>query len=155
MGGAHCRSSTAHRPQAAWQCIARIALPTTPRQGGSALQDFHSTLPPGSEALYCRSSTAHCPQAVWQCIAGAALPTAPRRCGSALQELHCPLPPGSVAVHSRSSTAHCPLPTAHKCSAAGHRQCSAVHSTKQCGTAYKVLMVQHSTHGAVGPLDPV
>ena len=121
----HCRSCTAHRPQAVWQCIAGVPQPTAPKQCGSALQEYHSPLPPGSVAVHSRSCTAHCPQAERQCIAGVALPTAPRQWGNALQKFQCP------------------LPTAHKCSVAGHTQCSAVHSTKQCGTAHKVQMVQN------------
>ena len=75
----HCRSCAAHCPQAVRQCIAGVALPTAPRQWGSALQELHCPLASGSEAVHCRRSTAHCPQAVWQCIAGVALPTAPRQ----------------------------------------------------------------------------
>ena len=133
-GPAHCGSGTAHHPQAVWQCIAGVALPTDPKKRGSALQEFQCLLPPGSEAVHCRSSTAQCPKTVRQYIAGvplsrqrpppgqvfpspqlvgpriagAALPTAHRQCGSALQEFHCLLPPGSEAVHGRSCTAHCP-----------------------------------------------
>ena len=81
----HCRSCTAHCPQAVRQCIAGVPLPTAPRQCGSALQELHYPLPPGSEAVHSRSCTAHCPQKVRQCIAGVVLPTAPRQCGSALQ----------------------------------------------------------------------
>ena len=70
-------------------------MPTAPRQWGSALQEFHCPLPPGSEVVHCRSCTAHCPkgseavhcrsctaycpQAVRECIAEIALPTAPRQ----------------------------------------------------------------------------
>ena len=64
--------------------------------------------------------------------------------GCAKQELHCPQPPGSEAVY------HCSLPSAHNYSAAGHTQCSAVHSTKKCGTTQKALKVQHGSQGAVG-----
>ena len=60
-----------------------------------------------------------------------------------LQEFHCPLPTGSMAVHCNASTAHCP-----------QVQCSTAH-TVQCSTAHKVPIVQRSTHGAVGPMDPV
>ena len=95
-------------------------------------------MPPSSVVVHCKSCTAHCPQAARQCIAGVALPTAPKQCGIALQEFDCPLSPGtevvrcsSSAAHSLQAVRHCPLPTAHKCSAAGHTQCSAVHSTKQ------------------------
>ena len=73
-------------PRAVRQCIAGVALPTAPRQWGSALQELHCPLPPGSEAAHCRSSTAHCPRALRQCIAGVAPSTAPRQWGSALQE---------------------------------------------------------------------
>ena len=122
----HSRSCTAHCPQAVCQCIAGVALPTAPRQCGSALRGFRSLRP---------RPPAHCPQAVRQCIGGVALPTASRQCGSALQEIHCP------------------LPSAHKSSAAGHTRCSAVHSTKQCGTTQKAMMVVlRGTHGAVGLL---
>ena len=86
----HCGSSTAYCPQAVWRCIVAVPLPTAPRQCGSALQEFHRPLPPGSVAVHCSS------------------PTAPKQCGSALQEFHRPLPPGSVAVHCSSSTASCP-----------------------------------------------
>ena len=78
-------------------------MPTAPRQWGSALQELHCPLPPGSEAVHCRSHTVHCPQAVRQCIAGVAMPTAPGQCGSVLQEVHCPLPQGSEAVHCGSA----------------------------------------------------
>ena len=104
--------------------MAGVALPTAPRQSGSALQDLHCLLPQGSGAVQCRSCAAHRPQAVPQCVAGVALPTAPgagRRCiagvpmptaprqwGSALQEVRCPLPPCVEAVHCGSFTAHCP-----------------------------------------------
>ena len=90
----HCKSCSAHCPQAVKQCITGVALPTAPGQCGSASQELHCQLPPGSVAGHCRNCTAHCPQAVNQCITGVPLPIAPRRCGSALQELHCPLPPG-------------------------------------------------------------
>ena len=56
----HCRSSTAHCPGAVRQCIAGVALPTAPRQWGSALQELHCPLPHGSEAVHCRSCTAYC-----------------------------------------------------------------------------------------------
>ena len=70
-----------------------FALPTAPRQWGSALQELHCPLPPGTEAVHCselhcplppgseavrcRNCTVPCPQAVRQCVAGVALPTAP------------------------------------------------------------------------------
>ena len=73
-GPAQCRSSTAHCPQAVWQCIAGAALPTAPRQCGSALQALHCAVPPSSG----------------ECIAGVALPTAPRQRGNALQGFHRP-----------------------------------------------------------------
>ena len=88
----HCTGCTAHCPPAVRQCIAGVPVPTTPRQRGSALQEFHCPLPPGSVAVRCKSSTTHCPQAVWQCTAGIALPSAPR--GEAMREM--------------SSTTHCP-----------------------------------------------
>ena len=88
--------------------MAGVALPTAPRQGGSALQELRYPLPPGSGAVHGRSCTAYCRKALRQCIAGVALPTAPKQWGSALQELHCPLPLGSEAVYCRSSDAHCP-----------------------------------------------
>ena len=91
-------------------------------------------LPQGREAVYGRSTTPRCPQAMRQCEAGFPLPTAPRRRGSAL---------------------HCPLLSAHNNSAAWHTQCSVVHSTKQCGTTQKALMVQRGTQGAVDQCDPV
>ena len=53
-------------------------MPTAPGQWGSALQEYHCPLPPGSEVVHCRSSNAHCPRAVRRCIAGVALSTAPR-----------------------------------------------------------------------------
>ena len=74
------------------------------------------------------------------------MPIPPRQCGSASQEFHCPQPPGGVAVHCRSTTAHCPLPT----TTVQQGTHSAVHSTKQCGTTQKALMVQRGTHDAVG-----
>ena len=76
-------------------------------------------------------------------MAGVPLPTALRQCGSMKQDFHCPQPRGSAL--------HCPLPSAHNNRAAGHTQCSVVHSTKQCGTTQKALMVQRGTRGAVGP----
>ena len=95
----HCRSCTADCPQAMRPCIAGVALPTAPRQWGSALKEVHCPLPPGSEAVCCERSTAHCSQAVEHCIEGGPLPTAPGQCGSVLQEVHRPLPPGSAAVY--------------------------------------------------------
>ena len=73
----HCRSSTAHCPQAVRQCIAGVALPTAPRQCGSVLQELHCPLTQGSEAVHYRGCTVRCPQAVRQCIARVPLPTAP------------------------------------------------------------------------------
>ena len=125
---------------------------------------------PGSEAVFNRSSTARCPRAVRQCIARVPLPTAPGQWGRALQEFHGPWPQGSEAVYCRSSTANSlqavwqcvardPLPTALcpqlQCSRAHTVQCSAVHSSKLCGTTQKALMVQRGTHGAVGLQDRV
>ena len=63
-GAVHCRSWTAHCPKAVRQCVAGVALPTAPRQSGSALQEFDCPLPQGSEAVHCRSCTVHCPQVV-------------------------------------------------------------------------------------------
>ena len=80
------RSPTARCPQAVRQCIAEVALPTTPRPWGTVSQEFHCPLPLGSEIVYCRSCTAHCP----------------RQWGSALHEFHCPLTPRSEALHCRS-----------------------------------------------------
>ena len=37
-------------------------MPTTPRLWGTALQELHCPLPPGSGAVHCRSCTVHCPQ---------------------------------------------------------------------------------------------
>ena len=54
-GPTHCRRFTAHRPETG------VALPTAPRQWGSALHELHCLLPAGSEALHCRSCRAHCP----------------------------------------------------------------------------------------------
>ena len=73
------RTSNALYPQAVKQCIAGVPVPTASGRCGSVLQEFHSPLPPGSEAVYCRSSTALCPQAVRQCVAGVALPIAPKQ----------------------------------------------------------------------------
>ena len=145
-------ASTAHCPQAVGQCIARVPLPTAPRQRGSALHELRCPLPPGRGAVCRRSSTAHCPG----------------QGGSVLQEMPGPLPQGREAVYGRSTTPHCPqamrqceagfslptslkrrgsalhcpLPCAHNNSVARHTQCSAVHRTKQCGTKQKALMVQ-------------
>ena len=156
----HCRSSTAPCPQAVRQCSAGVALPTAPRQCGSALQELHCPPPPGPGAVCCRSTTAHCP----------------RQGGSVLQEMPGPLPQGREAVSGGSTTPHCPqamrqckarfplptaprlpssalhcpLPSAHNNSAAGHTRCSVVQSTKQCGTIQKALVVQRGTQGAVG-----
>ena len=55
-----------------------VALPTTPRQWGSALQELHCPLPLSSEAAHDSCSTAYWPQAVRRCILGVALPIAPR-----------------------------------------------------------------------------
>ena len=97
--------------------------------GGEAVycRSLHYPLPPGSEAVHCRSCTTQRTKAVRQCIAGVPLPTACRRCGGALQEYHYP------------------LPSAQNYSAEGHTQYSALHSTKQCGTTQKALMVQRGT----------
>ena len=103
------KCSTAHCPQAVWQCIAVVSvppafrqccslyivglpLPTAPRQCGSALRQFRCPLPP----------------AVWRCMTRVPCPLGPgsvaRRCRSSL-----PTSPGSVAVHWCSSSAHTPL----------------------------------------------
>ena len=50
-----CRSSAAPVPQSVRQIVAGVALPTAPRRCGSALQELHCPLPPGSEAVCCRS----------------------------------------------------------------------------------------------------
>ena len=73
----YCRSPTAHCtqavrqcmagialshcPQAVRQCVAIVPLPTAPKQCGSALQELHCPLPPGTKAGYCRICTAPCP----------------------------------------------------------------------------------------------
>ena len=59
------RSSTAHYPQVLGQCIARIALPTAPRQWGSALQGLHCPLPLGNVAVHCRSPALKATTASW------------------------------------------------------------------------------------------
>ena len=98
------------------------------------------------------------------------MPTTPRQSDSALHEFCCPVATGIGAVHYSFSTAHCP-PVVWQCvagdpvptflcpqlqySRAHPVQCSAVHSSKQCGTAQKAVMVQRGTHGAVGLRDPV
>ena len=51
-----CTTSTAHYPKAVRQCIATVALPTTPRQCGTKLWDFHCPLPPGIVVVHCRRS---------------------------------------------------------------------------------------------------
>ena len=51
-------SSTTHCPWAVRQSIARVALPTAPRQWGSALQELHCPLLLDAEALHCRSWSA-------------------------------------------------------------------------------------------------
>ena len=84
--------------------------------GNSAFGTPHHTTPHHTTPHHTengRSTTPHCPQAMRRCEAGFPLPTAPGRRGSAL---------------------HCPLPPARNNRAAGHAQCSVVHSTKQCGT---------------------
>ena len=48
-----------HSPRPVRQCIAGVTLPAAPRQCGSALQELHCLLPPGSEAVHCRKF--HCP----------------------------------------------------------------------------------------------
>ena len=75
----HYRSCTAHCPQAVWQCIGGVKLPTAPRQRGSALQELRCPLLSGSEAVHCRSCTVQCPEAVREFITGVALPTVPRQ----------------------------------------------------------------------------
>ena len=57
----HCSRSTADHPRVVLQCIARVPLPTTPGQCGSALQKFHCPLPTGSVAVHFRISTTRCP----------------------------------------------------------------------------------------------
>ena len=98
----HCRGCTVRCPKAVRQCIARVPLPTAPRQRGSVLQELHCPLLWDTEAVHCRSSTAHCPQAVGQCIAGVPLPTEEDGPPLALQEIPntpwagLPVPPGPV-----------------------------------------------------------
>ena len=46
---ASCRHSTAHCPLVVWQCIAKVPMPTTPKQWGSVHKGFHHPLPQGSE----------------------------------------------------------------------------------------------------------
>ena len=58
----HCRSSAAHCPRALRHCIAEVALPTAPRQRGSALQELH------------------CPKAAWQCVTLPAAPCPQQQC---------------------------------------------------------------------------
>ena len=124
----HYNNFTAHYPQAGWQCIAVVLLPTAHGQCGGALQEFYYLLPPssvaphctsspptaprhqGGVAVQCSSSTAYCPQVVWLCMGAVPLPIGPRQCGNALQTCHCLLRPGSVEVHCRSSSAYGPRP---------------------------------------------
>ena len=77
------------------QCIAGIALPTAPGQCGSALQELHCPLPPGSVAVHCRSCTAHCPlptgSAVDSCRSSTA--SAHRQNGDSVHEVAPPYPP--------------------------------------------------------------
>ena len=59
-----CKSSTAHCPQALWQCIAGVAPPTASRQCGGAQHELHCPLPAGKEAVglqkfCCPLPTAH------------------------------------------------------------------------------------------------
>ena len=51
-GAVKCRISTAPCPKVVRRCIPVVALPTTPRQLGSVLQQSHCALPPGSEAVH-------------------------------------------------------------------------------------------------------
>ena len=166
----HCRSCGVHCPQAVRQCIAGVALPTAPKQWGSALQEFHCPVPPGSEVVHCRSCsvhcpqgneavrcrscTAHCPQAVRQCIAGVALPTAPKQWGSALQGFHCPLPPGSEAVHCSSSTAHC-YGTVRQCIAGVALSTAVLSSGMILALGVRGLRFDSRIHPITGDLAPV
>ena len=68
-------------PREVRQCIAGVPLPGAFQQCGSALQESHSPVPQGREALRCRSSSAYYPQAVTRCIAGYPRPTVPKQCG--------------------------------------------------------------------------
>ena len=119
----HCRSCTAHCPQAVRQCIAGVAAPTAPRQWGRALQELHCPLPQGSEAVHCKSSTAHCPQAVRQCVAGVPLPTAlcPQLQCSRAHTVQCRAQHQAVRHHRESTDG-----------AARHTQCSG--PTRPCVT---------------------
>ena len=134
-GAAHCKSPTAHCPQAVRQCVAGGPLPTAPRPWRSVSQEYHCPLA----------------QAGRQCIAGDARPTAPREGGSERREYHSPLPSGNAAVRSTISTAHSPqaawqcvtLPTAP----CPQQQCSRAH-TVQCGAEHQA--VRHHTEGTGG-----
>jgi hypothetical protein len=134
-GAAHCKSPTAHCPQAVRQCDAGGPLPTAPRPWRSVSQEYHCPLA----------------QAGRQCIAGDARPTAPREGGSERREYHSPLPSGNAAVRSTISTAHSPqaawqcvtLPTA----LCPQQQCSRAH-TVQCGAEHQA--VRHHTEGTGG-----
>ena len=57
------------------------------QQCGSALQQFHSPLPPGTVEVHC-GVLPIAPQALWQCITTVPLPTAVLQCIAAV-----PLPP--------------------------------------------------------------
>ena len=96
-------------------------------------------------------------------VTGVPLATAHRQCGGALQQFHYPLPPGSVAVHYRSSTARRPQ-AVWQCIAKVRgnvllvrlvqgTQCSATRHTVQYSAWHQA--VQHSTHSAMSPIDPV
>ena len=134
-GAAHCKSPTAHCPQAVRQCVAGGPLPTGPRPWRTVSQEYHCPLP----------------QAGRQCIAGDARPIAPREGGSERREYHSPLPSNNAAVRRTISTAHSPqaacqcvtLPTA----LCPQQQCSGAH-TVQCSAEHQA--VRHHTEGTGG-----
>ena len=64
-------------------------MPTAHGQCGSALQQFHYPLLPGSVAVRYSSCSAYYPQAAWQRLA----------------QVNCPLPLGIVSLYCRRSIA--------------------------------------------------
>ena len=102
-------------------------------QCGSALQDYHSPLPPSGVAVQSRSSTAHCPQAEGQCIAEVPLPSAvcPQvQCGEA-HTVQC----GAQHQALRHRTQSTDGAAQHTQCSGPCRPCVTVHRRRQNSTA--------------------
>ena len=143
LGSDRLLGRTPHPPRLVGPRIAGVPLPTAWGRCGSALQELHCPLPPGSEyheVVYCRSCTAHCPQAVQYT---ALLPTACGQWGLELVLCTATLPGGTEPCNSCNTLPHCPgstggaTPAMHCHTAWGQwavqlLQCTA---TRQCGSA--------------------